>query len=58
MRRRDGDSHHRDLYYLAVARPVAGGTDISLAYRVLQIKDPNTFFHALTDMVVSGHAGR
>ena len=31
MRERDGDSHHRDLYYLAVARPVAGGTAISAA---------------------------
>ena len=40
MRRRDGDCHRRDSYHLAVARPVAGDTDISVACRVLQTKDP------------------
>jgi hypothetical protein len=51
---RDGDFHHRDPYHLAVARPVAGGTDISMACRVLQIKDPTLSLTFEQDMVVSG----
>jgi hypothetical protein len=50
MRRRNGDSHHRRLYHLAVARPAAGGTDISVAYCVVR----HFYLTFRTDMVVSG----